>query len=299
MRPLSPFQRTALRDIQSKLSEPLLFLSSEQFDWPDVLVNVFHEPLALSGWQSPATPEVSLVLMARGNMLLEYKTADNSWKGRVFRQGHLFLKPAGVQTSELRWHSISDEPMQTVHVRLKTDVFSQIGNPGHHHITHRTGFYDPLLSQVILALWHELEEPSQTGIHYAQSATQLLAAHLSRNYTETTKPPEQGPLSQAQIQHLTLYIQTHIHQKLPLAKLARQVDFSPHYFARLFRQTTGESPHQFVLRQRISHAKYLLNKTNLSVARVAIECGFANPGHLTRTFKHHVGLTPSDYRSWD
>jgi AraC family transcriptional regulator len=67
----------------------------------------------------------------------------------------------------------------------------------------------------------------------------------------------------------------------------------------LFRETTGESPHQFVLRQRISHAKFLLSSPDLSIAQIAVECGFANSGHLTQTFKRYVGLTPSEYRNFN
>ena len=65
---------------------------------------------------------------------------------------------------------------------------------------------------------------------------------------------------------------------------------------RLFHQTTGESPHQFVLRQRIERAKHLLREADLPLAHVALACGFANQGLLTRVFKHSLGLTPAVYR---
>ncbi|MCI0714320.1 MAG: AraC family transcriptional regulator [Chloroflexi bacterium] len=298
MRPLTTSQRIALRAIQRKLTEPLCFLSSEELGWQDVLVNVFHEPLELSGWVGPVVPEVALVLMARGSMLLEYKSDDGRWKGRTYRPGHLFLKPAGRETSELRWHSISNEPMQTVHVHINNDRFCADGFGENTELIGRSGFRDPLLAQIMLALRQELEQPSQTGRLYAESATQLLAAHLLHHYIAPAALLE-GPLTQEQIQCLTDFVLVHLHQKLPLELLAKQVDFSPYHFARLFRETTGESPHQFVLRQRISHAKFLLSSTGLSIAQIAVECGFANPGHLTQTFKRYVGLTPSEYRNFN
>jgi AraC family transcriptional regulator len=51
------------------------------------------------------------------------------------------------------------------------------------------------------------------------------------------------------------FVQDHLSQDLSLEALAQQIGFSPYHFARLFRQTTGESPHQFVLRQRIERAQ--------------------------------------------
>jgi len=78
--------------------------------------------------------------------------------------------------------------------------------------------------------------------------------------------------------------------------LARQIGFSPYHFARLFRQTTGESPHQFVLRQRIERAQRLLAEGGMPLAHVAVESGFADQSHLTRAFKRQLGLTPRAYR---
>ncbi|MBA2679458.1 MAG: helix-turn-helix transcriptional regulator, partial [Ktedonobacteraceae bacterium] len=81
-----------------------------------------------------------------------------------------------------------------------------------------------------------------------------------------------------------------------LEALAQQADFSPYHFARLFRRTTGESPHQFVLRQRVEAAQRLLKETRAPLASIALECGFANQSHLTRIFKRHLSLTPRAYR---
>lgn len=296
MRPLTAFQRSALCAIQRNLTEPMLFLSSEDIGWRDVTVRAFHEPPELEGWIEPVRPDVALVLMARGAMLMEYKTQQGTWRGRPIQQGDLFLRPANRATNEVRWRSLSPEPMQTVHVHINPDLFSYVDACS--SLMGQFGFQDTLMTQIILSLWRELEQPTQAGHLYAQSAAQLLALHLMRHYAasqlEDSIPP--NGLTQAQIRQVTHYIHTHIHQKLPLPLLAKQVDFSPHHFARLFRRATGDSPHQFVLRQRISHAKHLLNTTDLPLAHIAADSGFANQSHLTHIFKRFVGLTPSAYR---
>jgi AraC family transcriptional regulator len=98
------------------------------------------------------------------------------------------------------------------------------------------------------------------------------------------------------VQQLLEFIQTPLNEPLSLETLAHQVGFSPHHFAKLFRRATGTSPHQFVLRQRLERAEWLLQETELPLARVANECGFAHQSHLTQVFKRHLGRTPNAYR---
>jgi Helix-turn-helix domain len=71
---------------------------------------------------------------------------------------------------------------------------------------------------------------------------------------------------------------------------------SLYYFSRLFKQSTGLSPHQYILQQRIARATRLLVKPQLSVAAIGNCVGFASPGHFTTIFRRWVGTTPWQYR---
>lgn len=88
------------------------------------------------------------------------------------------------------------------------------------------------------------------------------------------------------------YINDHLDQDLGLAKLAELVQMSPHYFARLFKQSTGFAPHQYVIRCRVERAKQLLIQGKLTIAQVAYAVGFAHQSHLNRHFKRWLGVTP-------
>jgi AraC family transcriptional regulator len=98
------------------------------------------------------------------------------------------------------------------------------------------------------------------------------------------------------MQRVTDFILAHLSQGLSLELLAQQTGLSPYHFARLFRRTTGQSPHQFVLHRRVELAQQLLRETDAPLAYVAQQSGFASQSHLTQVFKRHLGLTPRTYR---
>jgi AraC family transcriptional regulator len=63
-----------------------------------------------------------------------------------------------------------------------------------------------------------------------------------------------------------------------------------------FTKAFGTPPYRYVIQRRVERAKSLLRHTDLPVARIAYETGFASQSHLASTFKRTVGLTPGDYR---
>jgi AraC family transcriptional regulator len=165
-------------------------------------------------------------------------------------------------------------------------------------VRERRSLHDPVVAEVGRALWGELECPSPAGALYANTAAHFLAAHLLRFYSSLgvamREPPQR--LSPPQTQRVVDFVQSHLNQDLSLDTLAQHTGFSAYHFARLFRSTIGESPHQYVLRQRVERAQALLQRSDLSLAEVALATGFAHQSHLTQQFKRHVGVTPSAYR---
>ena len=81
-----------------------------------------------------------------------------------------------------------------------------------------------------------------------------------------------------------------------LAETARVAGLSPFHFLRVFRRTTGLTPHAFLVQCRVRRAQGLLRR-GLDPARVAAETGFADQSHLTRQFKRLTGVTPAAYRN--
>jgi AraC family transcriptional regulator len=103
-------------------------------------------------------------------------------------------------------------------------------------------------------------------------------------------------LTHAQLQQSIDYIHTHLDRELSLEQMAAVIHISPTYFASLFKHTTGISPHQYVIRQRVKRAKSLLLKTDLAIADIALQVGFSSQSHLTQQFKRFTGMTPRQIR---
>src|SRR3984957_20316957 len=78
--------------------------------------------------------------------------------------------------------------------------------------------------------------------------------------------------------------------------MAEIAEVTQHHFASLFTKATGLSPHQYVLRVRIEHAKSHLKDDTLSVADVSRLVGFRTQEHFTKVFRRVVGVTPSEFR---
>lgn len=301
---LARAQQTALQAPRDHLAAPLLYLSSADAGWQGLTAQAFYEPSELEGWITPAVPDISLVLFAGGAMHIERRQVGGSWRGGAIHHGELILSAGGGPVYEVRWKSLSSAPTQTLHLSLSASLFARAAQEiagvdlTDLKLVGRSGLRDPLLMQIGFALWRELERPGLGGELYAQTATQMLAVHLLRHYTAvgiSLKEPAQG-LTPQQTRRVLDFAQAHLDQPLSLEALAQQTGYTPYHFTRLFRQATGESPHQFVLRLRVECAQRLLAETSLPLAEIASACGFAHQSHLTHIFKQRLGLTPRAYR---
>jgi AraC family transcriptional regulator len=103
-------------------------------------------------------------------------------------------------------------------------------------------------------------------------------------------------LTNVQLQQAIDYIDTNLDRELSLEQIAAVINISPNYFASLFKNATGTSPHQYVIRQRVKQAEVMLSKTNWAIADIALQVGFSSQSHLNQQFKRFTGMTPKQAR---
>ncbi|WP_202806804.1 helix-turn-helix transcriptional regulator [Nitrincola nitratireducens] len=78
--------------------------------------------------------------------------------------------------------------------------------------------------------------------------------------------------------------------------MAAQACLSEYHFSRMFRQSQGLAPHQYVLHRRLQRAEMLLKETSLPLVDIALECGFSSSSHLSNRFRQVKGVQPSYLR---
>ncbi|MBT2186021.1 helix-turn-helix domain-containing protein [Sphingobium nicotianae] len=81
-----------------------------------------------------------------------------------------------------------------------------------------------------------------------------------------------------------------------IPEIARACRLSVSHFKRAFSNTVGVSPYNWFLLARVERAKFLLSETAMSLAEIALECGFVDQSHFTNTFVRKTGNTPYRWR---
>lgn len=152
----------------------------------------------------------------------------------------------------------------------------------------------PIADLIIQALTLDLIQGSPAGSLVGDALIVSLVAHLCTG--EADSRCREG-LAPAVRERVLAYIQAHLDEAPTLAALAAVAGMSVRQFCRAFRGSTGCSPHQYVLRQRVEQAKALIARGAMPLAEVAQQLGFADQSQFTRTFRRLTGATPAAYRS--
>ena len=155
-------------------------------------------------------------------------------------------------------------------------------------------FADPRLSKLCLLLADECISPVPMGSLYGDSLILSLLLALSSNTTDGGRSA--GGLAPWQMRRLESFVEAHLGDDLSLDRLAHEAGVSRSHLGRVFKQTVGQSPFEWVRWRRIERAKQLLAEGRLPVAEIAIATGFADQAHLTRAFGRLVGVPPGAWR---
>jgi AraC family transcriptional regulator len=153
---------------------------------------------------------------------------------------------------------------------------------------------DPTLHHIAMALRAGVQSGDALDRMYGEALSTALAVHLLREYGAAVLAPKRqyGGLPREKLVRAVEYIQDQLNADLTVPGIAQAVGMGPYYFTRLFKESTGQSPHQYVVEARVRKAKELLTTGKFTISEAAHHVGFVDQSHLTRHFKRLFGLPP-------
>lgn len=162
----------------------------------------------------------------------------------------------------------------------------------------RLFFEDPPLWATATKLTQEIERGAEADRFYVEALSLVLVAELARlNRVGGGSPVHsRGGLAAWQQRSVDEAVEEHLAEPLSLVALADSVRLSPRHFARAFKESFGQPPHQYQLSRRIERAKMLLSDRKMSITEIAIALGFADTSAFSTTFRRLAGGSPRDYR---
>jgi AraC family transcriptional regulator len=224
------------------------------------------------------------------------ETFEGQHRQFPIRRGTVRILPAHAQTCAY-WEAERQFIMLAFEPHLLTRHVAETADVNHGELLPIITPSDPLIYSIGVTLKAELESGGLGGRLYVDAMTTALIVHLLRHYSvqNYTLPSIPAGLPRRILQQVMDYIHQHLDQDLTLATLAAIAHMSQSYFSRLFKHSTGLSPHQYVIQCRIDRAKHLLGQGKLSIAEIAYQLGFTHQSHFSHHFKRLVGSSPKAF----
>lgn len=127
----------------------------------------------------------------------------------------------------------------------------------------------------------------------SKACTDTLMCVLQRHFKPLT---EERKTFRLNMDIIDSYILQHLTRKISVTQLAGLVFLGESQFHYLFKEQTGVTPHQYVLKKRLELARQLIEESQLSLAQVAQSCGFSSQSSFTQAFSRLYGRPPARYR---
>lgn len=244
------------------------------------------------------------------HLITVYMGAPSRQQSLFSGRNYNILQTAGnvaVISAATALRSWYDEAEQDdIYLHLEPEFIKQTAagadlNPDKIEITTTLDSRSPAIESMARMAFDELQRGTEAMASnlYADSLANMLAVQLLREYSSDKMPPEKRYVNGLTNKKLSLVlelIENDLSEDLPLKILAGAANLSEYHFLRMFKQSTGYTPHQYVLHQRIERAKELLKKTDMTITEIAYLLGFSTPAHFTHHFRRKTGITPSEAR---
>lgn len=241
----------------------------------------------------PESDNYILCLALRGTIRAGYRFGDR-WRHAVVPPGYFMP----VTPPRILGEFTIDAPHRHLMLALPRHAVVE-GCDGDDPLgpLHAGAFHDKLIAQLCLALWEDARSGGSGDDLFADTLRDALITALRRRAGQqqpaARAQPSFSPQSWARIEG---EIEARLAEPLTVAMLAASCGLRETRFLQAFRAQTGMSPYRYVLGKRIDHARHLLVASKLSLAEIALACGFSDQAHMTASLSRHLGRTPGTIR---
>lgn len=216
----------------------------------------------------------------------------------IFQRDEIIVTPAGVP-SGWKWHAKSKVIVITL-VPEKLEAFArrELGIVlTDIQLQNIPQFIDKDICQAGVMLRDALKSKLGSAVMF-ESFARVFLTKLILKYGEQRKEDMafSRSFTSAHYEQVLNYVATNFSRNITVESMAAQTGISTYHFARLFKQTLGQTPHQFVLHYRVEQARTMLADIERPMIDIALSCGFSDQAHFSRTFKLIQGKSPKSYR---
>jgi AraC family transcriptional regulator len=272
-----------------------VFNSSESYSWDGLLLEHHRIP---EGERVETVADRHILWLWTTSYSGEYAGQGGRFVRCSKGRGAITATPTGVIPT-LHTYTRSEVILCALDSNFVGSILSELDRQPRTEPIIRPKFQDSAIRRLMTLLSEEVRAGGPSGKLYSDSLAHALAIrylllgerpnHQRADSAVSALPPYALKRVLERIEHTFQY-------EISLATLAEEAGYSRGHFLKMFRTSMGMTPHRYLLKRRIDHARSLLKCREISIIDVAASCGFSSQAHLTQVFREHIGVTPGDYR---
>jgi AraC family transcriptional regulator len=272
-------------------------LSSASHEWEGFVVERHLAELNIHEIPKHRHSGIALSMQLNGSLRVQWKSASG-WQSATTGAGSILLHGSSG-CNESIWNGTYDRIMCEVTPTHLAKLTEGRFRGAVIDVADRWSFQDARLEYLLKVLDVELQQGAPTGPLFAEQVGDAIAMLLAKQYA-TVKVGlwgTGGSIPPPRLKQVLDYVEAHLDQQTHLSELAQAASMSPFYFARLFKNSMGVSPHKYVTMRRIERSKELLRRSDMSIFEIGVRVGYLDPKHFRGEFRRAVGISPSEFRA--
>ena len=286
-----------LAQMPAFLNQRLCEFGNVSHEWEGFVVARHVAELNVDEIPKHRHPGIALSMQLNGNLRLRWKSGSG-WQSATTDAGSIVLHGLSG-CNESIWDGTYDRIMYEVIPAHLAGLTEGRFAGALVDVVDRWSFKDARLEHLLKVLHVELQQGTATGPLFGEQVGDAIAMLLAEQYAtgKVRLWGTGGSIPPPRLKQVLDYIEVHLDQQTHLSDLAQTASMSPFYFAHLFKNSMGVSPHKYVTMRRIERSKELLRRSDIVIFEIGVRVGYLDPKHFRVVFRREVGISPGEFRA--